>query len=57
MTFFGLSLEHMLEEAGSEKPGKAERRAKAAREALLKKVMGPEEEQTSGFADPAAMFT
>lgn len=54
MIFFGLQLEGMLQDAG-ERPGKAERRAQAAREALLKKVFG-DEQQGSGFADPALMF-
>jgi hypothetical protein len=52
--YFGLTLENMLEEAGT-KPGKADRKAKAAREALMKKVFG-DEKSGSGFADPAAMF-
>lgn len=52
--FFGLQLENMLEQAGH-KPGKEERRAKAAREALLNKVFGDQEEG-AGFADPALMF-
>lgn len=52
--YFGLVLENMLEEAGH-KPDKHERRAKAARDALLDKVFG-KEKAGSGFADPAAMF-
>lgn len=55
VVFFGMSLENMLEEAG-EKPGKAERKAKAARDKLLDKVFGNEEVKSSGFADPAVMF-
>ena len=45
----------MLEEAG-EKPGKAERKAKAAREKVLDKVFGKDDNKGSGFADPAVMF-
>lgn len=56
VVFFGMSLENMLEETG-EKPGKAERKAKRAREALLDKVFTKEgETKGSGFADPAVMF-
>lgn len=55
MTYFGLCLEYELEMAGH-KPGKEERRAQAAREALLKKVFDPEGQKGSGFADPAVMF-
>jgi hypothetical protein len=51
--FFGLQLENMLEEAGN-KPGKEERRARAARQNVINKVFG--KEKASGFADPAAMF-
>lgn len=53
--YFGLTLENMLEEAGS-KPSKEERKAKAARERVLKKVFSPEAKQGTGFADPASMF-
>lgn len=53
--FFGLRLEHMLDEAGSGKPGKEERRAKTAREGVMNKVFGETKKQT-GFADPAVMF-
>ena len=46
----------MLEEAG-EKPGKAERKAKRARDAVLDKVFAKDgETKGSGFADPAVMF-
>lgn len=55
MTIFGLSLENMLEEAGH-KPSKEERRATAARERLLEKVLGDEKDEGAGFADPALMF-
>lgn len=51
--YFGLTLENMLEEAGN-KPGKEERKAKAARDRVLGKVFGTE--KSSGYADPAAMF-
>lgn len=54
MIYFGLQLENMLSEAGH-KPGKEERKAKAAREMVIKKIFGDEEEG-SGFADPALMF-
>ena len=55
--YFGMSLENMLEQAGV-KPSKEERRAQAARERLLDRVLAEEgeEKQASGFADPAAMF-
>ena len=53
--FFGMALESDLEQAGH-KPSKEERRAKAAREALLAKVLGDEKKQGAGFADPALMF-
>ena len=53
--FFGLQLEHMLEEAGQGKVGKEERKAKAARERVINKVFG-DEKASSGFADPALMF-
>lgn len=55
--FFGMVLEHELEQV-SHRPGKEERRAMAAQEALLKKVFDPrgEKERGSGFADPAVMF-
>lgn len=52
--FFGLTMENMLDEAGH-KPGKDERKARAARERLLNKVLG-NDDQTSGYADPALMF-
>lgn len=46
----------MLDEAG-EKPGKAERKAKAARKRVMDKVFNEGEEvKGSGFADPAVMF-
>lgn len=51
--YFGLTLENMLEEAGN-KPGKEERKAKAARDRVLNTVFGTD--KASGFADPAAMF-
>jgi hypothetical protein len=55
--FFGLSLESMLEEAGN-KPGKEEKKAKSAREALLNKIFSSKEQaKTSGYADPASMFS
>jgi hypothetical protein len=47
-------LENELESAGH-KPGKEERRAKAARDAILNRVFG-ETQAKSGFADPASMF-
>ena len=53
--YFGLMLEGMLEEAG-QKPGKEERRAQAAREALLKKIFNPDDNKGSGYADPAMLF-
>ncbi len=55
--YFGMTLENLLEQAGT-KPSKEERRAQAARERLLDKVLAEEgeEKQPSGFADPAAMF-
>ena len=53
--YFGMELEHRLEQAGT-KPSKEERKAKAARERVLKKVFDPEEAKGTGFADPAAMF-
>lgn len=48
----------MLDEAGH-KPGKDDRRIKAAREAVLGKVFNKDKDKgkTTGFADPAAMFT
>jgi hypothetical protein len=52
--YFGLVLEGQLQEAGH-KPGKEERRAQAARERILEKVFGKQEEG-SGFADPAALL-
>lgn len=52
--YFGVSLDSMLQNEG-QKPSKDERRAKAAREALLAKVFGQEKAGT-GFADPALMF-
>lgn len=52
--FFGMTLESKLENAGH-KPGKEERRAQAIREKILDQVFG-NEQPTSGFADPAAMF-
>jgi hypothetical protein len=55
IVYFGLVVENKLEEVGS-KPSKEERRAKAAREAMLNKLFSPEEAQASGFADPALMF-
>lgn len=54
--FFGMSLENMLDETG-EKPSKGERKAKAARKALLDKVFDDGKQvKGSGFADPAVMF-
>jgi hypothetical protein len=54
--YFGLTVEAKLEEAGH-KPTKEERKAKAAREAVLKKILDPDQEtKGSGFADPALMF-
>lgn len=57
MTYFGISLESMLEKAGH-KPSKEERKAEAARKALLDKVFddGSETKKGSGYADPAMMF-
>lgn len=55
VVFFGMSLEQMLDEAGH-KASKEERKVKAARERLMKKIFDPEEKQGTGFADPAAMF-
>lgn len=56
VVFFGMSLENMLDEAG-DKPGKAERKAKAARTAIMDKVFNEGDEvKSSGFADPAVMF-
>ena len=52
--YFGLSLEAELEQAG-QKPGKAEKKAQAAREAVLNQVFGRTEKGT-GYADPALMF-
>lgn len=52
--YFGLALENMLQEAG-QKPSKGDRKAQAAREALLNKVFG-KGEGSSGYADPALMF-
>jgi hypothetical protein len=53
-----MTFEGMLEEAGSGKASKEERRAKMARERLIDQVFGndKEKEKTSGFADPALMF-
>jgi hypothetical protein len=60
VTYFGIILENMLQEAG-QKPGKEERRAQMAREAVMNKVFAKtkpgEQKKTSGFADPAAMFS
>jgi hypothetical protein len=53
--YFGMRVETMLESAGH-KPSKEERRAKAAREALINKLFSNETDKKSGFADPAAMF-
>lgn len=56
VTYFGLVLENMLEEAGN-KPTKQDRKAKAARDRVLDKVFSDQEDAPStGFADPAAMF-
>lgn len=59
IVYFGTSIEAMLEKAGS-KPSKGERKAQAARERLLNKILNNEEEKkktkNSGFADPATMF-
>lgn len=55
--FFGLTLESMLEKAG-QKPSKEERRVMRARESLLEKVLGDDDEpkKNKGFADPALMM-
>ena len=53
--FFGMQFEAMLEEAGH-KPSKEERKAKAARDAVVQKMFSDEAQAGSGFADPAAMF-
>lgn len=54
--YFGLVLEARLDEAGH-KPSKEERRAKAARDRVLQRVLGEVEENSgSGYADPATMF-
>lgn len=53
--YFGSSLENKLQEAGH-KPSKEERRAKAAREAILRKIFAQDDDKGTGFADPALMF-
>jgi len=55
VVYFGMTLENRLDEAGH-KPSKEERRAKAAREAVLNKIFSDEKDKGSGFADPALMF-
>lgn len=58
VTFFGLMVENKLEEAGQGKPSKEDRRAQAAREKVLDSIFGKDEKKkTSGFADPALMFS
>lgn len=57
--YFGLTLEHMLDEAGNKgnKPSKEETQAKMAREKLINQVLGVEKKDAgSGYADPALMF-
>lgn len=54
VTFFGLKLENMLDEAGH-KPDKESRRIENAQKRVLDKVLGAQ--QGSGFADPATMFS
>jgi hypothetical protein len=54
--YFGLTVEAKLDEA-DHKPSKEERKARAARENMLKKLFSEETESTSGFSDPALMFT
>ncbi len=58
VVFYGLSVENMLEEASHGKPGKEERKAQAAREALMKKLFSDDKDKTeaTGFAHPAVMF-
>lgn len=53
--YFGSQLESLLDNAGH-KPSKEERRAKAAREAILNKIFAEDDDKGSGFADPALMF-
>lgn len=53
--FFGMQFEGMLQDAGH-KPSKEERRAQAAREALVKNMFSPDAQKGTGFADPALMF-
>lgn len=55
VTFFGLSLENKLEEAGH-KQSKEERKAKAARDQVLDRIFGTNKKKTKGYADPALMF-
>ena len=58
VVYFGLTLDSELEQAG-EKPGKGEKKAQAARERILDKVLRPKGSGTTaggGFADPASMF-
>lgn len=58
IVYFGTSVESLLEKAGS-KPSKGERKAQAARERLLSKILEPEDGKSkskAGFADPALMF-
>ena len=53
--YFGMSLEQMLDEAGS-KPSRAERKTQADRERVLNKVLDLEQNEGKGYADPALMF-
>lgn len=53
--YFGTQLDNMLQEAGH-KPSKEDRRAKSAREAVLRKIFSESTDQSAGFADPALMF-
>ena len=53
--FFGMKVDHMLETAGH-RPGKEEKKAQAAREQVISKIFGNDNDRGSGFADPALMF-
>ncbi len=51
--YFGTQLTSKLEEAGH-KPSKEEKKAMAARQRILDKVFGKDDDKSgSGFADPA----
>lgn len=52
---FGMTLENKLDSAG-QKPGKEDRKIKAARDQVMKNMFDPEKKKGSGFADPALMF-